>query len=64
MNEEKLLKEIEAQLEYARGMEEAFRGNKEPENFYSGMIHGLGLIKLYIKRKSKTEIHNVVSTNL
>lgn len=52
MNKDELLKEIDAQLEYARGMEDSFIGIHEPENFYAGMIHGLELIKLYIKRKS------------
>lgn len=42
---------IDDLLHEAESMEEACQG-KEEEEFYSGMIHGLDLMKDYIKRIS------------
>lgn len=43
-------KKIDDLLHEANQMEEACAGKKE-EEFYSGMIHGLDLLKEFIKRK-------------
>lgn len=49
-----LVKEhIDDLLHEAESMEEACKGKKE-EDFYSGMIHGVDLLKDYIKRISKS----------
>ena len=45
--------QIENLLHEANNMEEAYAGKKE-EEFYSGMIHGLDLLKEFIKRKIET----------
>lgn len=45
--------QIDDLLHFANQMEEDYAGRKE-EEFYSGMIHALELIKEFIKRKFKS----------
>lgn len=52
LSDDCVLKEIDKLLIYATNMEDAYAGKME-EEFYSGMIHGLNLMKLYIKRRRK-----------
>lgn len=52
LSDDCVLKEIDNLLNYATNMEDAYAGKME-EEFYSGMIHGLNLTKLYIKRRRK-----------